>query len=238
MTKECIMSLRTRYGVISLLGVSIAITLLLVFPEVDRSRAKASAAVPLPSPTPVAKPGLALPTAALEINLTNYAGASHKAKASASSAAAGYDPKGAIDGDRKGLNFGKDGYWNSKDATFPQWLEVDFSGTRTITEIDVFTIQDNYASPAEPTPTMEFTAYGLTDFGVEFWSEWTGVPLPGGASGGFWVPISAASRSGNKLVWNQFDFSKAPITTSRIRVRCLGSSDKQSRIAEVEAWGK
>jgi len=247
------MSLRTRHAVISLLGIAIAITLLLAFPEIDRSRAKAIAgvpaadlragttqlfAVPLPSPTPVGKPGVALPTEGIILNRTNYALASHKAYASALSAAAGYDPKGAIDGDRKGLNFGKDGYWNSKDATFPQWLEVHFYGDKTITEIDVFTIQDNYASPAEPTPTMEFTAYGLTDFDVEFWVEGQSVPIPLGGSKGYWVAISGASRRGNKLVWNQFDFSKSPITTSRIRVKCLGSIDMQSRIAEVEAWGK
>jgi hypothetical protein len=238
------MNSRIRYAAISLLGVSLAAMLLLVFPNVSGSRAKARAVVPaadltagttarplniVPSPSP---------TPDIILARVNYALASLKAKASASSATSGYDPKGAIDGDRKGLNFGKDGYWNSKDVTFPQWLEVDFNGRRMITEIYVFTIQDNYASPVEPDQTMEFKLYGLTDFDVEYWSEWTGVPLPGGTSGGFWIPIPGGSRRENKLVWNLIDFSKSPITTSKIRVKCLGSRDNFSRIAELEAWSK
>jgi hypothetical protein len=53
-------------------------------------------------------------------------------------------PYNAIDGNRKGTV-----YWN--DGTlevFPDWLEVDFNETKTISEIDVFTVQDNFQSPA------------------------------------------------------------------------------------------
>jgi len=194
--------------------------------------------VTLSTPNLVGKPGTTLHSQDTILARINYALASYKSKASASSFSPGYDPNGAIDGDRKGLNFGKDGYWSSKDGTLPQSLEVVFNGQKTITEISVFTIQDNYASPLEPTPTMEFTLYGLTDFDVQYFSEWTGVPYPGGVPGGLWVTIPGGSRRGNKLVWNRFDFSKTPITTSRIRVRCLGSIDKFGRIAELEAWSK
>ena len=177
------------------------------------------------SDIPVGRPGLASHlgdrTALIRIN---YALAANKARASASSAFDGYDPSGAIDGDRKGLNFGKNGYWSSKTETLPQWLEVDFDGYKTITEIDLFTAQDDFTSPAEPNPAMEFTKYGLTGFDVYGWIESGWAPLP-------W------SVRGNKLVWNQFDLSTSPITVSKIKVFCLGSPvDPYSRITELEAW--
>src|SRR5438876_520878 len=230
-----------RYAAILSLGILIAAILLLVFPDVNRSRAKARTVVPaadlpagttarplilvpppLPSPTPIGKPPSPRLEDTLAVARANFALASKGTKASASSAAAGYDPSGAIDGDRKGLNFGKDGYWSSKTGTFPEWLQIEFKGKRTITEIDVFTIQDNYASPAEPTPTMEFKTYGLTDFDVEEWVELSGVPFPGGDSRGFWVPISGGSRRGNELVWNQVDLSASPVTATKIRVEGRG----------------
>jgi hypothetical protein len=186
--------------------------------------------VVLPKPdTPVAKPGVSSPLGeSTALARTNFALASNGGKATASSASPGYSPSGTIDGDRKGLNFGKDGYWSSETGTFPQWLEVDFSGSKTITEIDLFTIQDNYASPSDPVSGMAFAKYGLTDFNVQFWNE----------SLGSWQPIPGGGVKGNKLVWNQFSFPGSPITTSRIRVECLGSADLFSRIAELEAWSK
>jgi hypothetical protein len=247
------MNSRIRHATYLLVGISIVLTLLLAYPDVNRSGAKASAVVPaadltarrtaqpvtfgpLPSPTPIGKPGVVVPTEGIILARTNYALASHGGTASALSSFAGSAPSGANDGDRKGLNFGKDGYWNSKTATFPQWLEIDFKGKRTITEIDLFTIQDDYASPVEPNPRMEFTKYGLTDFDVEYWTE-VSFPPPIGA-GGLWVPIPGGSVRGNKLVWKRFDFSTSPITTTKIRVKCLASPDNFSRIAELEAWSK
>jgi len=32
-------------------------------------------------------------------------------------------------------------------ATLPQWVQVDFNGTKSISEVDVFSIQDNYTNP-------------------------------------------------------------------------------------------
>jgi len=177
---------------------------------------------------PVARPDIASPSLRDRTALarTNFALTSNGGVASASSSYPGKAPSSAIDGDRKGLNPGKDAFWNSKDGTSPQWFEVDFSGYKTITEINLFTVQDDYASPVEPYPTMEFTKYGLTGFDVYGWIESGWAPLP-------W------SRRGNRLVWNQLDLSTSPITVSKIKVSCLGSpADSYSRIAELEAWGK
>src|SRR5262249_11871973 len=51
----------------------------------------------------------------------------------------GYGPDGAINGDRRGVNWGNGGGWtDGTPAAYPDWLEVDFAGNQTINEIDVF----------------------------------------------------------------------------------------------------
>src|SRR4029077_12485989 len=72
----------------------------------------------------------------------------------------------AIDGDRKGLAYWNDGTQNS----FPDWLEVDFNETKSVSEIDVFSVQDNFQSPVNPTPTMTFSSYGVRNFEVQYWT--------------------------------------------------------------------
>jgi len=130
----------------------------------------------------------------------------------------------AIDGDRTGENWGSSGGWN--DATigsYPDWLEIEFSGSKMIDEINVVTLQDNYTSGAEPTETTTFSNEGITNFSVEYWN------------GSGWSTVPNGSVSGNNKVWRKFEFS--PITTEKIRVVVTGSLAGYSRIVEVEAWG-
>jgi RHS repeat-associated protein len=134
-----------------------------------------------------------------------------------------FPPSGAINGDRKGLNWGSGDGWNDETpGTFPDWLQVNFSGMQTIGEIDVFTVQDNYTAPIEPTTSMTFSRYGITDFQVQYWS------------GSAWQDVPGANVTGNNLVWRRFTF--APITTDRIRVVVNAALETYSRIIEVEAW--
>lgn len=139
---------------------------------------------------------------------TNVALASNGASASASSsytAEGNYLPANAINGDRTGANWGDGGGWNdATSADWPDWIEIAFNGSKTIDEVRVFSVQDNYQSPSEPTETMTFTYYGLTDFSVEYWT------------GSAWSAISGASVSNNDLVRKAFTFS--PVTTTKIRV--------------------
>jgi hypothetical protein len=65
-----------------------------------------------------------------------------------------YPTSGAINGYRKGLNWGNGGGWIGASKNNQDWIDVDFSGSKTFDEIDVFTLQDNYANPSEPTETM------------------------------------------------------------------------------------
>ena len=155
----------------------------------------------------------------------NHALRTNGGVAVASSAyAAGYAAMGAIDGERSGSNWGNGGGWNdaSVDA-WPDTLQVNFSGTKTLSEIDIYTVQDAYASPQVPTEAMTFSLYGITDFEVQAWN------------GAAWVTVPGGNVTGNNRVWRKFTF--APLATNSIRVvvtRALGS---WSRITEIEAYG-
>jgi hypothetical protein len=146
-------------------------------------------------------------------------------------ASSAYDPavcgSGAVsanDGDRTGRARCTNRVWNDAAPanTFPDWLEIDFNGSKTITEIDVITTQDHLEWPVEPTESMTFSQYGLTAYEVQYWNNSTWVTIPGG------------SVSGNNKVWLKFTF--AAITTSKIRVWATASADGYSRIVELEAW--
>jgi hypothetical protein len=98
----------------------------------------------------------------------NVALASNGGEATASSAYPGatYVASVANNGDRKGA---ANSYWNDAAPanTFPDWLQVEFNGSKTIDEIDVFTEQDNWQSPSEPTEAMTFSLYGLIELQCE-----------------------------------------------------------------------
>ena len=126
-------------------------------------------------------------------------------------------------GDRKGLNWGSGGGWN--DATnnvYPDWAQITFNGQKNITEIDVFTLQDAYATPIEPTAAQTITIYGITAFDVQYWN------------GTGWVTVSGGSVTGNNLVWRKITFPA--VTTDRIRVLVNASFGGYSRITEIEAY--
>ena len=102
---------------------------------------------------------------------TNVALASNGATATASSSYSGFAASGAINGDRKGLFLGQNGYWSTASAGFPAWFEVQFNGSKTITEIDVLTVQDSYNAPIEPTESLIFTLGGLIGYEVQYWNS-------------------------------------------------------------------
>jgi RHS repeat-associated protein len=131
-------------------------------------------------------------------------------------------PSDAIDGTRwlTDTTVGT-GYWRA--ASVPQWLEVDFSGSKSISEIDVYTMRDNYADQSNPTASETFTTYGATSYNLQYFD------------GAAWQSVAGASVSGNNLVWRSFTF--APVTTTKIRLNVTAATDGVARIAEVEAWG-
>ncbi len=134
----------------------------------------------------------------------------------------GFVPGTVIDNKRSGAGWGAGGGWN--DATpgaFPDWIQVNFKGVKTIDRAVVYSVQDNYLAPVEPTDTMTFSLRGLTDFAVQ------------GFDGANWVTL--ATVSGNRLVKRSVTF--APYATDRIRINITNALANWSRVTEVEAWG-
>lgn len=156
---------------------------------------------------------------------TNVARASNGGVATASSTYnPNYAPSGAINGDRKGLLWGNGGGWNDGTPNAgPDWIEISFNGAKTIDEINVFSMQDDYTAPVDPTLSMTFGYWGLRAFEVQYWN------------GSAWVAVPNGSVTANNKVWRQFLF--APITTTKIRVFITGALNGYARVIEVEAWG-
>lgn len=131
----------------------------------------------------------------------------------------------AINGDRYHLTQVDGSYnlWHSAaGAQKPDWLQVDFNGSKTINEINVVTLQDDHHHPVNPTEETTFTLYGLTSFQVQYWD------------GAAWVTLLGGSVTDNDRVLRKFTFPA--VTTSKIRVLMHASKDSYSRIMEVEAW--
>ena len=162
---------------------------------------------------------------ALCTNLNVALGSNGSTAVASSTANSRFPAASALDGDRTGNNWGNgSGGWN--DATrgvFPDNLEVDFSGSKTIDEINVFTLQNNWTTAGQPTLTTPATGEGILDFDVQYWN------------GAAWVTVPGGSVTGNDKAWRQFTF--APVTTTKIRVVVNNSRNNYSRIVELEAYG-
>jgi hypothetical protein len=154
----------------------------------------------------------------------NVASAANGAVASASSSfSSAYPASAANNGDRRGTGYGNGGVWaDGSPGAYPDSLEIAFDGSKTIGEIGVFTVQDNFQNPADPTEAMTFAQYGNADFEVQYWD---------GAS---WVTVSGGIVTGNNRVWRRLTFS--PVTTTKIRVVVTRGLFGHSQIAEVEAY--
>lgn len=155
----------------------------------------------------------------------NVALAANGAVATASSAhtCCGFSTTGAINGNNRGPWGNGEGWNDATENVVPDWIQVDFAGSKTIDEISVFSLHDNYTQENTPTETQTFTLYGLLAFDVQHWN------------GSSWVTIPGGSVTGNNKVWRKFTF--APITTSKIRVYINTVPDAWSRVVEIQAFG-
>jgi subtilisin family serine protease len=171
---------------------------------------------PTPSPTPTPLPD----------GRANHALTANGGTATVSSQySSAYPASALINGDRKGSGWGSGrGGWNdATSGTYPDWTEIAFSGTRTIDEVNIFTLQDNYSTPSDPTLDMTFSQYGAVSFEVQYWT------------GSAWQTLPGANVAGNNKVWNRFTF--APVSTSKVRVYVTGALAGHTRLVEVEALG-
>jgi hypothetical protein len=158
--------------------------------------------------------------------LLNYALSTLGGLAQASSTYPGrnYSASAATDGERAGANWEQGGGWN--DGTRDLWpdsLEVSFNGSKTINEVRVYSLQDSYTAPVEPTPATTCLLYCNRDFDVQYWN------------GAAWQTVPGGSVTNNNLVMRTFTFPD--ITTTKIRVVVNAGREHFSRITEVEAIG-
>ena len=136
-----------------------------------------------------------------------------------------YPVSATNNGERRGAGWARGGAWMDATANaFPDWVDVTFNGSKTIDEVDVFSLQDAWANPSEPTATLTFTAYGLADFTVQYWTGTAWQAVPGGVV------------RNNTLVWRSLTF--APVTTTRIRVLIESALNTFSRVVEIEVYGQ
>ena len=156
----------------------------------------------------------------------NVALAANGAVATASSTAtgSGFSTTGAINGNYRGpWGNSVEGWNDNTPGVVPDWIQVDFAGSKTIDEINVFSLHDNYTVENTPTETQTFTLYGRLAFNVQYWN------------GSSWVTVTGGNVTGNNKVWRKFTFS--PITTSKIRVTINAVPDSWSRVVEIQAFG-
>src|ERR1051325_7735141 len=108
------------------------------------------------------------------------------ASASSSHSSGGFPVSAVNNGDRKGMNWGNGGGWN--DNTNGEYssdiVQINFQVSNFVSEIDVFTLRDNFQDNQTP-PTLtetfstcENSGYGITDFEVQYWNgaKWLTVP--------------------------------------------------------------
>jgi hypothetical protein len=164
---------------------------------------------------------------------TNYALASNGATATASSTTpasegtGNYEPISAINGDRLAVGttdtYSNNTFWrDGTDDVWPDWLQVEFKGSKRIEEIDVYTLQDDHLKPKDP-EGLSFKLDGITDFDVQYWDGYG------------WTTIE--SVNGNNQVLRKVFLTKS-VTTTEIRVLVRKALNRRSRIVELEAWGK
>src|SRR5262249_21936345 len=149
----------------------------------------------------------------------NVALAANGGLASASSSA--YPASAVNNGDRAGLNFSGGGVWmDTSPGLFPDWVEIDFNGAKTIDHVIVYSVQDKISTPVDPSDPLTLNRYGLPAFDVQSWN------------GSGWVTLG--SVSGNNLVKRSVAF--AATTTSKIRVVINAAKGSYSMLTEIEAW--
>ncbi|RFC40423.1 MAG: hypothetical protein DID89_2727546978 [Candidatus Nitrotoga sp. CP45] len=86
---------------------------------------------------------------------SNIALPSFGAVASASSSTSSDYPVSAVNNNqRTGTPWGTGGWRDATFNAYPDWVQINFSGTKTVDRVVVYTLQDNYTNPIEPTDTL------------------------------------------------------------------------------------
>ena len=113
---------------------------------------------------------------------SNVALASAGALASASST---YSPSASFaassinNNERAGANWGNGGGWiDATPNAFPDWVQIVFNGQKTIDRAVVYSVQDNYTNPVEPSDAQAFSVFGVPASPSTAGTARRGSPLP------------------------------------------------------------
>jgi PKD repeat protein len=160
--------------------------------------------------------------------LTNYSLTSNGGVATGSTvyASRSYPPEAAINGDRTGGGWeaGTGGWNDNTRNVWEDWLQVAFGGQpKTVSEIRVFTIQNDFRNPVEPDANTPADVYGILDFDLQYWN------------GTDWLTVPGGTVTGNNKAMRVVTFT--PVTTTRVRVLVHNGRVYFSRIVELEAFG-
>ena len=166
---------------------------------------------PIPTPTPTPTPPVVRVNHALAANGATATGSTESNPAS-----------NAINGSRV---WATGGQWRDNDpGVYPDLLTVTFNGTKSVDQISVYAVRDDFNNATPPDETTIATTYGIVDFEVQYWN------------GAAWVTVPGGTVTGNDKGLVNITFS--PVSTTMIRVIVTtGAPDGFSRIAELEAWG-
>ncbi len=149
-----------------------------------------------------------------------------EATASSTYSTRNYSTSGAVDGERAGANWESGGGWN--DATrdvWPDHLQVNFNGTPTISEIRVYTLQNDFRNPVEPTPLTQADLYGIKDFEVQTCNGATCTT----------IPVVGTVTNNDKAM--RIIVLPTPVQATGVRIVVNMGRVYFSRIVEVEAFG-
>jgi hypothetical protein len=176
--------------------------------------------------------GTATATVAVQVipvsGLVNYALTALGSVPSASSTFTdrNYSVTSAFDGEVAGANWEQGGGWNDNTrGLWPDNLDVTFGGgAKTISEIRVYTLQNNFRAPVTPDQNTDASTYGILDFQMQTWN------------GTAWVTVPGGTITGNTKALRVITLG-TPITTTKVRVLVTNGRVYYSRIVELEAYG-
>jgi len=159
-------------------------------------------------------------------NSTNYAAAANGGIANGSQPYNGSFPIADInDGDRLGNNWGNGGAgggWNDASGP-PSWAGVSFNSPKNISEIDVYTLSNNYQTVSSIDGSTPADAYGIQNFNVQY------------NTGGGWTDVPGSPITNNNLAWTRLRFPTIN-NVSAIRVNITAAHSTYGRLVELEAY--
>ena len=124
--------------------------------------------------------------------------------------------------ERTGANWGNGGGWNDATNDVPDWVQINFNGSKTIDRVVVYTLQDNYNNPDRAHRRADLLAVRRH----RLHRRRDGTAAPGSP----WPPSPATT-------WSSAPSTFTAFTTDRIRVSVTNALQSYSRITEIEAWG-